>query len=157
MIILETTKDSDLEQLAIERLAKAYNLTTIKMPQFSAIDYITQGRIVAGVEIKTRKETPQQIREYGKPILKWRKYEELLTLSELMKMNVYVLFAFENAQGEMFTLSIKELAKTNPLPKDPPIRRNYRGLACDEEPVIYFDWDLLIQVGDRVEKNPLVV
>lgn len=146
MIILETTKDIDLEQIAIERLAKAYSLTTIKMPQFSAIDYITQGRIVAGVEIKTRKESAEAIREYGKPILKWRKYQELLTLSELMSINVYVLFAFENAQGEMFTLNIRELAKTDPLPESPPKRKNPRNLACDDEPVIYFDWELLVKV-----------
>jgi hypothetical protein len=148
MPILQTELDALLELRAIERLAKAYDRTPIKLPDLSAMDYLLADgdKLVAGIEIKTRKESPEQIKQYGKLILKWRKYEELKLISELMKIPTFVLFAFDNAEGELALLNIAHL--TNPVPETPPVRRNYRGLACDEEPVIYFDWSLLLHVAN---------
>ena len=148
---LETELDQQLERRAMNRLTRWYDYNAIKLPELSAMDYlIADGQnIIAGIEIKTRKETPEQIREYGKLILKWRKYQELHAIGELMNIPTYVLFAFENSEGELAMLHIPTLALSNPKPEDPPVRRNFRGLACDEEPVIYFDWDLLNTIVER--------
>lgn len=148
---LETELDQQLERRAIERLTHAYDYTAIKLPDLSPMDYLIAdgSEIIAGVEIKTRKESPEQIRQYGKLILKWRKYQELNAISQLLHIPTYVLFAFENSEGQLSMLNIQALEKTNPKPADPPIRRNYRGLACDEEPVIYFDWSLLTEAVGR--------
>lgn len=156
MPILQTDLDAQLELRAITRLNQWYDYTFIKLPEMSAMDYLmaSGSEMVAGIEIKTRKETPEQIKEYGKLILKWRKYEELLLISKLLNIQTYVLFAFENSEGGLSMLNIQTLQKTNPHPAQPPIRKNYRGLATDEEPVIYFDWGLLIEVADKVEKKP---
>ena len=153
MPILQTEQDAKLELRAIERFCEAFDYCPVKMPDLSAIDYFIQfeGQLVAGIEIKTRKESPEQIKQYGKLILKWRKYQELKQISELTNIPTYVLFAFENSEGQLALLDIRHL--TDPKPETPPVRRNYRGLACDEEPVIYFDWDTLLWVADRVEKK----
>lgn len=151
MPILQTEQDAKLELRAIERFCEAFDYCSVKMPDLSAIDYFIQfeGNLVAGIEIKTRKESPEQIKQYGKLILKWRKYQELKQISELTQLPTYVLFAFENAEGQLALLDIRHL--TDPQPETPPVRRNFRRLACDEEPVIYFDWDLLLWVADRVK------
>lgn len=152
MPILQTERDAQLELRAIERLCEAFDYCPVKMPDLSAIDYFIQfeGQLVAGIEIKTRKESPEQIKQYGKLILKWRKYQELKQISELTQLPTYVLFAFENAEGQLALLDIRHLE--NPKPETPPVRRNFRGLACDEEPVIYYDWDNLLWVADRVKE-----
>lgn len=154
MPILQTALDAELELRAIQRLSEVYDYCPIKMPDLSAIDYFMADadKLVAGIEIKTRKESPEQIKQYGKLILKWRKYQELKQISELMQVPTFVLFAFENSEGELSLLDIRHLS--DPQPAEPPVRRNYRGLACDAEPVIYFDWELLIKVDGRVENNP---
>jgi hypothetical protein len=151
MPILQTNLDAKLELRAIQRLCSEYDYYPVKMPDLSAIDYFVsfEGNLVAGIEIKTRKESPEQIKRYGKLILKWRKYQELKQISELTQLPTHVLFAFENAEGQLALLDIRHL--TDPKPETPPVRRNYRGLACDEEPVIYFDWDSLLWVADRVK------
>ena len=147
---LETDLDQQLELRAIERLREWYDYQFTKLPELSPMDYLMSNdvEVVAGIEIKTRKETPEQIKEYGKLILKWRKYQELNAIGQLLHIPTYVLFAFENSEGQLSLLNIQALEKTNPKPADPPIRRNYRGLACDEEPVIYFDWHLLTIVRE---------
>lgn len=151
MPILQTNLDAELELRAIQRLCSEYNYYPVKMPDLSAIDYFVsfEGNLVAGIEIKTRKESPEQIKRYGKLILKWRKYQELKQISELTQLPTYVLFAFDNAEGQLALLDIRHLK--DPKPETPPVRRNYRGLACDEEPVIYFDWDNLLWVADKVK------
>ena len=150
---LETELDQQLERRAIERFTRWYDYNPIKLPELSSMDYlIADGEnIIAGIEIKTRKETPEQIKEYGKLILKWRKYQELHAIGELLNIPTYVLFAFENSEGQLSLLHIPTLALTNPKPEDPPVRRNFRGLACDEEPVVYFDWHLLTEVANKGE------
>lgn len=154
MPILQTELDEQLELRAIQRFSEAFDYYPVKMPELSVIDYFvaTEGKLAAGIEVKTRKESPEQIKQYGKLILKYRKYEELKLISELTNIPTYVLFAFENAEGQLALLDIRHL--TSPKPETPPVRCNFRGLACDEEPVIYFDWDTLLWVADRVEKKP---
>lgn len=153
MPILQTELDARLELRAIQRFSELFDYCPVKMPDLSAIDYFVsfEGNLVAGIEIKTRKESPEQIKQYGKLILKWRKYQELKQISELTQLPTYVLFAFGNAEGELALLPISNLSDTNPIPETPPVRRNYRGLPCDEEPVIYFDWDLLLRVEGKAE------
>lgn len=151
MPILQTDLDAQLEKRAIDRLSRAYDRTPIKLPDLSAMDYLLADgdKLVAGIEIKTRKESPAQIKQYGNLILKWRKYEELKVISQTLNIPTFVLFAFENAEGELALLNIAHLSDSNPVPQTPPVRRNYRGLACDEEPVIYFDWALLTTVNTK--------
>lgn len=146
MPILQTDLDAQLEKRAIDRLSRVYDRTPIKLPDLSAMDYLLADgdKLVAGIEIKTRKESPDQIKQYGNLILKWRKYEELKLISQILNIPTFVLFAFENAEGELALLNIAHLI--DPIAQTPPVRRNYRGLACDEEPVIYFDWNLLLHV-----------
>ena len=146
MPILQTDLDAQLEKRAIDRLSRVYDRTPIKLPDLSAMDYLLADgdKLVAGIEIKTRKESPEQIKQYGNLILKWRKYEELKLISQILNIPTFVLFAFENAEGELALLNIANLI--DPIAQTPPVRRNYRGLACDEEPVIYFDWNLLLHV-----------
>jgi hypothetical protein len=146
MPILQTDLDAQLEKRAIDRLSRVYDRTPIKLPDLSAMDYLLADgdKLVAGIEIKTRKESPEQIKQYGNLILKWRKYEELKLISQILNIPTFVLFAFENAEGELALLNIANLI--DPIAQTPPVRRNYRGLACDEEAVIYFDWNLLLHV-----------
>lgn len=146
MPILQTDLDAQLELRAIQRLTEQYHYTPIKLPEMSAMDYLIaeDGKVVAGIEIKTRKESPEQIKQYGNIILKWRKYQELNTIANLMNIPTYVLFAFENSEGSLQMLKIANII--DPKPEDPPRRKNYRGLATDEEPVIYVDWSLLNEV-----------
>ena len=146
MPILQTDLDAQLELRAIQRLTEQYHYTPIKLPEMSAMDYLIaeDGKVVAGIEIKTRKESPEQIKQYGKLILKWRKYQELNNIANLMNIPTYVLFAFENSEGSLQMLPIRNII--DPKPEDPPRRKNYRGLATDEEPVIYCDWSLLNEV-----------
>ena len=149
--ILQTELDAQLELRAIQRLTRWYDYKPIKLPEMAAMDYLIadEQEVIAGVEIKTRKESPEQIKQYGKLILKWRKYEELLAIGEILNIPTYVLFAFENAEGQLSMLNIKNLHASDPKPQTPPRRKNYRGLATDEEPVIYFDWELLTEAVER--------
>lgn len=146
MIILETDKDRVLEARAIERFCQITHTEPEKLPPLSAMDYLIKdfGDIRFGIEIKTRKETVEQVKKYGGLILKYRKYEELLHIGGLLNIPTYVLFAFENSEGDLLLLNVEDIQ--NPEPKDPPVRRNFRGLATDEEPVLYVDWELLCQV-----------
>lgn len=143
MIVLETKQDKNLERRAIGRFTALTQTEAIELPQMSAMDYLimSYGELVAGIEVKTRKETPEVVKGYGGIILKYRKYQELTQLAELLNLPVFVLFAFENSEGELLLLDLRKIE--NPEPKQPPVRKNYRGLATDEEPVLFIDWGLL--------------
>lgn len=141
-VILETDADRSLERRTIERLMITmwYDSRPVQMPPLSAIDYIIEvdGRARLGLEIKTRKESVDQIRSYGGLMLKHRKLVELQTIGNLLQLPINCVFAFDNAEGQIHIAYPDKL--TGLEPQAPPRRRNYRGLACDEEPVVYLDW-----------------
>lgn len=143
MPILETPKDKSLERRAVGRFTALTHTEAIELPALSAVDYFIMdfGQLKAGLEIKTRKETPAQVRSYGGLILKHRKYQELKQIGEMLNISTYVLFAFGNAEAELCTVAIDEIR--DPRPQEPPVRKNYRGLACDEEPVLFLDWEIV--------------
>lgn len=139
---LETETDRALERKAIGRILSTSREAeyAIKMPDLSAIDYILgkDQQALAGIEIKTRKEADDQVKAYGGLMLKHRKLLELQQISEVLRLPCYVAFLFDNADGHIYLLDVSKI--TDPTPVTPPPRRNFRDLACDEEPVIYLDW-----------------
>ena len=141
-VILETEDDRRLEEAAILRLLDSSREAeyAVKMPDLSAIDYLLakDSTAIAGVEIKTRKETHEQVQGYGGLMLKYRKLLELQQISEVLRLPSYVAFFFENTNGRIYLLDVASIR--DPEPVTPPARRNFRNLACDEEPVIYLDW-----------------
>ena len=141
-VILETDTDRTLEQATIDRILSiaTAGTTAVQLPPLSAVDYllIKDGTATVGIEIKTRKESVDQIRGYGGLMLKHRKVLELQQISTLLQIRVIVVFAFDNATGPI--LICEPATLTDLEPETPPRRRNYRGLPCDEEPVVYLDW-----------------
>jgi len=140
---LETDQDRSLEEISISRItARATPGTTVrKLPDLSMIDYFltSEDQITAGIEIKTRKESVEQIRSYGGLMLKHRKLIEMQQLAEMLRIPCLVAFCFENAAGPIALVDARSIADL--LPEAPPRRRNFRDLACDEELVVYLDWD----------------
>lgn len=141
-VVLETDLDRVVENYVLGRLLPLHDdgVEYVKTPDMSACDYLVKhGRLVELVEIKTRKETAYAVRKYGGLILKQRKAEEMATLGRLLNVPATVVFAFGNGHGAIYQMeATKALSLT---PEIPPVRRNYRGLACDEEPVYFLDWD----------------
>lgn len=145
--ILETDRDRQIEELVMRRVIEELKVQAraIRLPRLSAIDFVLEYEdgIRFGIEIKSRKESADQVRAYGGLMLKHRKLLEMQELARLLAMDTFVIFAFENGGGGIFacdTMKIRDVT-----PKTPPVRRNYRGLACDEEPVIYLDWEADLQ------------
>ena len=112
-----------------------------RMPPYSVVDYVlTRGDTIRSfMELKIRKEPMLQVQSYGGLMLKHRKITDLNDLREATKTEVWIVFAFDNGTGEVLAAKPENLLDL-PL-EDPPRRRNYRGLATDEEPVCYLDWD----------------
>ena len=142
-VILETFSDKKLEARTIERILSIAKPNTVasRFPDLSVVDFILtrNGSAVSLIEIKTRKETVEQIKNYGGLILKHRKLTELQTLATFTNTSTYVIFAFENGEGPIMLCDVMDV--TNVQPQPPPERRNYRGLPCDEEHVIFLDWN----------------
>lgn len=147
---LETDDDRRLEGTAIRRILghASDDTRVVAMPPFSAIDYllIRHWQATTGIEIKTRKESVEQVRSYGGLMLKHRKLLEMANLSEMLQIRAIVAFCFDNAEGPILLAEPAKLLNLQPVP--PPPRRNYRGLTCDTEPVVYLDWDSdLVNLG----------
>ena len=142
-VILETDADRSLERRTMQRIMEKSKDTAVavKLPALSAIDYLVSvdGILVAGIEIKTRKESMEKIQSYGGLMLKHRKVVELNGLSESLQAPMIVAFAFDNGEGPVMFASTKQLDTLEPVP--PPPRRNFRALACDDEYVVFLDWD----------------
>jgi hypothetical protein len=143
MPTLETHTDEQAETLVIERLLPHFpeHSQAVKSPKKAFVDYFLaqHGEIKLALEIKTRKQTPEQIKQYGGLMLKHRKLLELQTFATLMHMPVYLVYGFEKGFGQILTGNVSNM--TGLTPYDPPPRNNYRGLACDLEQVVYLDWD----------------
>lgn len=141
-VILETDTDRSVETATIRRILTIATTGSIaiRLPALSAVDYalIRDGIVTAMIEIKTRKESVEHISGYGGLMLKHRKVVELQNLGTYLQVPVIVAFAFDNGTGPILICDPSTLTDVEPMP--PPRRRNYRGLACDEEPVVYLDW-----------------
>lgn len=142
-VILETEWDRHYEEAFMRRFMSAAptDHRCYRMPKFSIVDYvITRGDSVRSMlELKIRKEPMEQVKGYGGLMLKHRKITELAALAESAKTEIWVVFAFNKGTGDVLAAKPHQLTDL-PL-EQPPRRRNYRGLATDEEPVCYLDWD----------------
>jgi len=139
-IVLETSSDKKLELRTMQRVQDLCPGTTFtRFPDLSVVDFalVREGEVTALIEVKTRKETVNTIKGYGGLMLKQKKLVELQSISKLMNVHTSVVFSFENAEGEMWMTTSLDI---DAEPTAPPVRRNYRGLACDEDPVLYLDW-----------------
>lgn len=146
-VVLETATDRSVEEYAVDRLLSLYEPGTQfhRMPPFSFCDYAVtyNGSVTEFVEIKTRKEPHFVVRGYGGLILKCRKAEEMRTLAKMSGALTTVVFAFGNGRGAYYQINALDTEHLEPV--QPPRRRNYRDLACDEEPVHMLDWDADIE------------
>lgn len=144
-IILETEEDRIIEERAIKRIVAARgHCQSFRFNEFSLVDYLisgpeTEAEAIAFVEVKGRKETAEKVRNYGGLMLKARKIPELITIEEYTKTPTFVAFPFESGFGDIYYAKPKDLLHKKAFP--PPPRRNYRGLDCDDEPVVYLNWD----------------
>lgn len=144
MPTLETQHDKTLEELATERYLSRFSVPfdVVSTLPFSNIDKLAtfQGTLVMAFEIKTRKQSANDIRRYPEGLLiKSRKLQEMQAVAKLLNITSRIVFAFENAQGEIWECRTETLP---PLPEhNPKPRNNYRNLACDLDPVCYLQWD----------------
>lgn len=147
-VTLQTDRDEQVERYVIARIMNATNgRTAYRFPAFSIVDYMIgepsdsggEGKVMAFLEIKGRKETSSKVRSYGGLMLKARKFDELVMWEEATKTLTLAVFAFENGAGEIYYCSPAALGNRKSQP--PPPRRNFRNLTCDDEPVVYLDWD----------------
>lgn len=141
-VTLETNVDKILEHRVIERIEAAnWSMQAIEMPPFSVVDYcLTRaGDICALLEVKVRKPTIETVKGYGGLMLKERKITELNQLSDLLRLPSFVAFAFEQGEGPILLCDVRRLTGLPAV--EPPERRNYRGLECDQDPVVMLDWD----------------
>ncbi len=141
-IVLETDADRDVEQYVMQRIITELGMDArpIRLPRMSALDFfLDDGDVMrAGIEIKTRKESMKTIQGYGGLMLKHRKLLEMQQLAQVLCMPIFIAFAFQNGRGSVLLAEPMKIIDVEPLA--PPVRRNFRGLACDNEPVIYLDW-----------------
>lgn len=140
---LETEWDRHYEEAFMRRFMASAPIDhrCFRMPDYSVVDYALtrEANIRSFMELKIRKEPMQQVMSYGGLMLKHRKITDLNALREATKTEVWVVFVFDNGEGEVLAAKPEQLLDL-PL-EDPPRRRNHRGLATDEEPVCYLDWD----------------
>jgi hypothetical protein len=148
---LQTDTDREREEHVIKRLISLYpQATAYRMPPFALTDYaiVDDDDLIAFIEVKVRKESAKEIREkYGPLMLKARKVDELIALKESTKAAVVIAFAFNDATGDLYLTAPDHIRhKTG---QAPPARKRFRGLPCDNEPVIYLDWDTDLQLVER--------
>lgn len=139
--VLETATDMEIENRVIVRMFDLYEgaIHFVKMPQFSAVDYLAidnHGVAQWLLEIKSRKQTQAEVRRFGGLILKQRKAEELTQLSTLLNLRTYCVFAFVNGYGSLYSAETSSFTGKEPVLTG----RRDRDLACDEEPVILLNW-----------------
>lgn len=141
-MILETDRDRSVEEFVMERMMRDLDIhaRAIRLPRMAACDFLLDfgSEIRTAIEIKTRKEPMETIQGYGGLMLKHRKLTEMQALGRMLALDVVIIFAFENGTGPILEAQPGKIHDVEPV--TPPPRRNYRGLACDEEPVVYLDW-----------------
>jgi len=142
-VVLETDQDRTVEEFVMHRMVTDLSIEArpVRLPRMAAMDFLLDygTDIRVGLEIKTRKEPMEKVRGYGGLMLKHRKLVELQELARMLAMSVAVVFAFDNGRGPVLIAYPFKITDVEPVA--PPVRRNYRGLACDEEPVVFLDWD----------------
>lgn len=140
-ITLETDLDRSYERRVVERLRSVDTtpLQYVSMPAYSAVDYLRvdeNSRLVDFIEVKTRKESAEQVRTYGGLLLKQRKLEELQAIASMTRVPARVVFAFNNAEGAILAADVSHIQFKTPVLTG----RRDRGLATDEEPVVLLNW-----------------
>jgi hypothetical protein len=142
-VVLETERDRTVEEFVMQRMVGELKIEArpIRLPRMAACDFFLDygDEIRVGLEIKTRKESMEKIKGYGGLMLKHRKLLELQDLSRMLTISTAVIFAFEDGTGPILMAEPPHIHDAEPV--TPPPRRNFRGLPCDEEPVVYLDWD----------------
>ena len=138
-VVLQTATDEERERVVIRRIELATGWAGHRLGRFSRADYVmtSGGNVVCVLELKIRKESPQTVRGYGPLWLKERKRDDLLQIAELLRVDVWVVFAFNNGTGPMGIVN----ARVDGPVVIPARRRNFRDLATDQEPVIEVGWD----------------
>ena len=143
-VTLETEWDRHYEEKFMRRYMSVLpeGMRYFRMPQYSVVDYMIARNYEVRymMELKIRKETVEKVKSYGGLMLKHRKIVELNALQDAAKTEIWIVFAFDNGEGEVLVTRPNTILD---LPLEaPPRRRNYRGLATDEDPVCYLDWDV---------------
>jgi len=147
MPTLETTQDLERQQYVMNRVFALYKKHVpsleIEMTQkYFGIDYwgYVNGQRRFGFEIKTRKESAQQLQRYPEGLIfRPRTLRECREHAKMLNIRVFIIFAFDSGLGEMW---LTEPATYGDLEEHPPKpRRVSRGnLACDLEPMNYLSW-----------------
>lgn len=140
MTTLETATDREAESATIKRISEMNTeILWGKYPQFSYIDYvgILNWEVVGFIEVKSRKEAADKVRQYGGLLLKQSKWNELRHAEESFRVPAYAVFSFEGGHGEIYR------ARPALLPDRDGVLtgRRDRNLATDLEPVVLIDWD----------------
>ena len=138
-VVLQTVTDEERERVVIRRVELATGWAGHRLGRFSRADYVMTigGNVVCVLELKIRKESPQTVKAYGPLWLKERKRDDLLRIAELLRVDVWVVFAFNNGTGPVGIVN----ARVDGPVVIPARRRNFRDLATDQEPVIEVGWD----------------
>jgi hypothetical protein len=149
-VVLETELDRQRERRVMDKVAHNTGMTYSRFPSMSPIDFQTSrnGTITAFVDVKVRKESIAQVQQYGPLMLKHRKVAEFATVTANTGVPCLVLYAFDNGDGAIRV--IDPATVTHLTPVAPPVRRNFRGLACDLEPVLMCDWNLVLHPTETV-------
>lgn len=149
-VILETELDRARERRVMERVAKYTGLSWSRFPAMSPIDFQTSrnGTITAFVDVKVRKEPMEQVQQYGDLMLKHRKVLEYAAVTAHTGVPCLVLYAFGNGEKSIRVIDPTKVAHLTPVA--PPQRRNFRGLACDEEPVLMCGWEFVLHPKDTL-------
>lgn len=112
-------------------------------PARSSADYYLarNNEIRCVVDIKTRKQSVQQICNYGGLMCRERKIQEFKQLHHLLNIEAFLIWAFDDGNGPMFLAEPKNIHGL--VGERPPRRHNYRGEIFDDiENVVYLDWNL---------------
>ena len=138
-VVLQTVTDEERERVVIRRIELATGWVGHRLGRFSRADYVmtSGGNVVCVLELKIRKESPEVVKRYGPLWLKERKRDDLLQIAELLRVDVWVVFAFDNGAGPVGIVN----ARVDGPVVIPARRRNFRDLATDQEPVIEVGWD----------------
>lgn len=141
------------ELVVVQRLLETLNDGTVayRFPPFSFCDYIfcRGDDVVMAVEVKVRKESMLQIKQYPEGLwFRLDKYQKMKAFAEASTVKTFTVFAFDNGVGDLRFCEPSTLTRINPFIPKP--RLNGRDAPGDDAPVIGLDWDC-----DLTKRMPL--
>lgn len=153
MSTLETGADRARQERIMQRLTPVLGGQVVECQQFSACDYmvIVDGIITLGVEVKGRLISEQTARGYGDLMLHYSRVTSLLTLRNVLRIAVRVVWGFDDGRGPLWSLDPVRL--TDVWPEPPPARRDQRGASADKELVVMVPWTMLRPVRPPGEQS----